>query len=368
MGRAPAARALIGVALAGATLGVTACGGSDDNDDSGGGAEAKKGGELVIQSPGGSYAAAYNAAYWQPFENETGIKIKLSEGGDDPVAQIKAQVQSGNVLLDLVACGPGIVLANPDLWEPVDKSVVKGTDDLVYEVIGDKYAGADVEAFPMVAYRSDTFDKSQPTGWADFFDTGKFPGPRGVGNVGLDSAWSLPAAALLADGVAPDQLLPLDLDRAYKKLDALKKDIRVYWTTFGQSADVLRAKEVVINAMADGRAQQLINGGEPVGLVFKDAFRFTGAWCVPKGAPNAANAWKLMQWIYTHPKQQGVFTQLTGYGPPTEAGAAAAETLGVKDFSSKHIDEMIPDSTELLTYISDNSDELLNRFNKWAGN
>jgi len=75
-----------------------------------------------------------------------------------------------------------------------------------------------------------------------------------------------------------------------------------------------------------------------------------------------------MQWIYTHPKQQGVFTQLTGYGPPTEAGASAAEALGVKDFSSKHIDEMIPDSTELLTYISDNSDELLNRFNKWAGN
>jgi spermidine/putrescine-binding protein len=362
---------VLGVFVALLSIVAAGCGGSSDDDsksDTGSkNASDKTGGKLVIQSPGGSYAAAYNAAYWRPFANETGVDVQLSEGGDDPIAQLKAQVKSGNVLVDLVACGANIVSANPDLFEPVDKSIVTGAPDMVYDMIGDKYAGADVEAFPMIASRSDVFKDGAPATWADYFDTSKFPGPRGFPNVGLDSAWSMPAAALLADGVPPDQLLPLDLDRAYKKLDTIKKDIRVYWTTFGQSADILRSKEVVVNALADGRAQQLASQDVPVNLSFKDAFRFTGSWCVPKGAKNAANAWKLIQYIYSHPQQQAVFTQLSGYGPPTKAGVSAAEKLGVKDFSSKHIDEMIPDSPELLDYITKNSDELLNRFNDWVG-
>jgi spermidine/putrescine-binding protein len=354
--------------MAGMAIAAGCGGGGSSTSTSTTASKSAGGGKLVIQSPGGSYAAAYNAAYWRPFANENHVQLQISEGGDDPVAQIKAQVQSGNVLLDLVACGPGIVLANPDLWEPVDRTIVKGTPDLVYNLVGDKYAGTDVEAFPMLAYRSDTFKSNAPTSWADYFDTKKFPGPRGISNVGLDSAWSVPASALLADGVAPDQLFPLDLDRAYKKLDSIKKDIRVFWTTFGQSADIMHSKEVVMNEMADGRAQQLVNAGDPVGLVFKDTFRFTGAYCVPKGAPHAKEAWQLIQYIYTHPQQQAVFAQLTGYGPPTQAGVKAAQALGVKDMSSLHVDEMIPDSTANLQYIAKNSDMLLSRFNSWAGN
>jgi putative spermidine/putrescine transport system substrate-binding protein len=36
--------------------------------------------------------------------------------------------------------------------------------------------------------------------------------------------------ALLADGVAPDKLYPLDLDRAFKKLDTIKKNT-IWWAT-----------------------------------------------------------------------------------------------------------------------------------------
>ena len=35
----------------------------------------------------------------------------------------------------------------------------------------------------------------------------------------------------MADGVAPDKLYPLDVDRAFKKLEEIKPNITVWWTS-----------------------------------------------------------------------------------------------------------------------------------------
>lgn len=354
-------RALFAAVLSLALV-TAACTSSDDKTT------PDEAGTLVFVSPGGSYAAAAFAAYLQPFENETGIQIEQVEGGDDPVAAVRAQVESGNVQWDVAACGPSIVLANPDLWEPIDDSIVKTPPDIVYPgVVGEQYVVNDIEAFPMFAYRTDVFEANPPGSWADFYDTVGFPGPRGVPNVGLDSAWFVPASALLADGVAVDDLLPLDLDRAYQKLDELKPDIRVFWTSFSQSQDIIRSSEVVMNMMTDGRSGTLVAAGEPVGQVLNQAFRTSGSWCVVKGSPNKENGMKFLNYVLSHPDQQAVFTSLTFYGPPTQAGADAAVALGVADFSSLHMDELIPDSPELLEYIGTNSEELLDRWNAWVG-
>jgi len=323
--------------------------------------------KLVFVSPGGSYARAAYAAYLQPFQEATRTMIEQVEGGDDPVAAIKTQVKSGNVLWDVVGCGPADVVGNPGIWEPIDYSIVKSTRDLVYkEAAGQYNIVNDVETFPALAYSTKAFPHDGPTSWTDFFDVTKFPGPRGLSNVGLDSAWSIPAIALLADGVSPDKLVPFDLDRAYKKLDTIKPQVRVFWTSFTQSQDVLRSGEVVMNVMTDGRALQLVNTGNPVAVSFKQAFRFTASWCAPKGAPHAKNVMRLFEYILSHPQKQAIFTSLTFYGPPTRAGVAEAEKLGIKEFSSKHADELIPDSGTLLNYIKEHSDELLKRWNAWV--
>jgi spermidine/putrescine-binding protein len=341
---------------------VAACGGSSTSTQGGSG-------KLVVTAGGGSYGAALNAAYLQAFANETGIKVEQVAGGDDPVAAVKSQVQSGNVQWDAVNCAPTIVLANPDIWEPIDRSIVNvPTDQLFYPgEIGDKYVASDVETFPAMGYSTKAFPNNHPASWADYFDVQKFPGPRGAPNVGLDSAWLMPAIALLADGVSADHLVPLDLDRAYKKLDQLKPKIRVFWTTFSQSQDILRSGEVVMTPMTDGRAEQLVATGQPVGVMFNQAFRYTAAFCVAKGAPNAKNAMRLLNYMLTHPKQQAIFTSLTFYGPTTKSGADEARKLGVKDFSTLHADTLIPDSPELLNYIRSNSQSLLSRWNAWVG-
>lgn len=354
--------------IAALVIGLVACG--DDDDDGGGepAAASKDGGKLVFVSPGGSYAAAFNAAFLEPFQDETGIEIEQVEGGDDPIAQVKAQVESGNVQWDVAGCGKITASTFPDLWEPIDTSIVTATDDLVTDgLVTDIIVASDVEAFPIIAYSTDKFKDNGPKTWADFFDTKGFPGPRGVPNVGLDSAWSVPAAALLADGVTPEELVPFDLDRAYAKLDELKPDIRAFYTTFSQSQDILRSGEVVVNMMTDGRALQLVNAGTPVAVSFDQGFQFISAFCVVKGSPNAENGMKLLNYMLANPEKQAVFASLTAYGPTTNAGVQAAKDLGLTEFSSLHTDELILDSDELLAYVQDNDDELLKRWNAWVG-
>lgn len=347
-------------------LAVAACSGERTPTNQG---RSRGPGELVIVNPGGSLAQAINAAFLQPFENETGIKIRSVEGGDDPIAAVQAQVKSGNVQWDLVACVQESVIAFPEIWEQIDPTIVKSAGGLVYNLdqsVARYFSMNTLQAF-LVAYSKKAFPGRGPSSWKDFFDVKTFPGPRGVPNIGLESATNLPVVALLADGVAPKDLLPLDLDRAYAKLDELKPHIRVFWTTFGQSQDILRAGEVAVNFMADGRAGQLIAAGSPVGISFNQALSVVGGYCVPKNAPNKENAFRLLEYILSHPKQQAVLTSLTFYGPPTKGGVAAAQDLGVTDFTSLHVDEMVPQSSELVKYFQDHSDELLRRWNAWVG-
>src|SRR6516165_2101981 len=49
--------------------------------------------------------------------------------------------------------------------------------------------------------------------------------------------------ALLADGVPRDKLYPLDIDRAFKKLDRIKPHIKVWWREGNQSQQLIRDSE-----------------------------------------------------------------------------------------------------------------------------
>ena len=64
----------------------------------------------------------------------------------------------------------------------------------------------------------------------------KFPGNRGAYS---DVARMAPFA-LLADGVPKDKLYPLDVDRAFKKLDELKPHVKVWWKRGSQSVQLMR--------------------------------------------------------------------------------------------------------------------------------
>ena len=70
-------------------------------------------------------------------------------------------------------------------------------------------------------------------------------------------------------GVAKEDVFPLDVDRAFAKLDELKPNINVWWTTGDQSQQIFRDEEVVMGIMWDGRAHGLRDQGVDVQLSFE---------------------------------------------------------------------------------------------------
>src|SRR5207247_9117368 len=108
--------------------------------------------------------------------------------------------------------------------------------------------------------------------WVDCVDVQKFPGSRGL--CINDSPRTL-IFALIADGVPADRLYPLDIDRAFKKLNEIKPHIKVWWREGNQSQQLIRDGELYMMSIWNGRATELKQAGVPVELVWNGAVRST---------------------------------------------------------------------------------------------
>ena len=82
---------------------------------------------LTVVSWGGAYTKSQVEAYHKPYMKKTGIKIN-SEDYNGGIAQIKAQVESGNVTWDLVDLEPADVSRGCDegILEEIDAALPPG--------------------------------------------------------------------------------------------------------------------------------------------------------------------------------------------------------------------------------------------------
>ena len=90
-------------------------------------------------------------------------------------------------------------------------------------------------------YDADKYKDNPPDSWADFFNSKEFPGKRAVDGRPTPLSGTL-EAALLADGVASDDLYPIDTDRALKTYDKIKDDL-ITWETGAQQTQMAEAGE-----------------------------------------------------------------------------------------------------------------------------
>ena len=106
--------------------------------------------------------------------------------------------------------------------------------------------------------------------------------------------WKNPATnlefALLADGVKPADVYKglstkEGVDRAFKKLDAIKKDI-VWWEAGAQAPQILASGEVVMTTAWNGRIASANQEGKQFKIVWDNQILDSNFWVIPKGAKN----------------------------------------------------------------------------------
>ena len=117
--------------------------------------------------------------------------------------------------------------------EPIDYTVVDKSK--MRPGFGWDYAASTYFFSYVIAYDAQKFASDPPKGMADFFDVAKYPGKRSLYKWGA-GMWE---AALLADGVAPEKLYPLDLKRAHDKIAAFKANVVSYWGGGAASQQVM---------------------------------------------------------------------------------------------------------------------------------
>ena len=258
--------------------------------------------ELVVVDWGGPYTDAHKKASFEPFEKKYGVKVIVVTPPD--MGKLKAMVESGNVEWDVVAVDDYFVVraGSQGLLEKLDFDVIN-KDGLPEELVHDYGVPSNLFS-TVIAYNTVVFPEgNHPKNWAEFWDTEKFPGPRALNKYAPVTL----EAALLADGVEPQDLYPLDVDRAFAKLDELKDDIKVWWTAGAQPPDLLASNEVPLSVAWSGRITAVIQEGAPVGIEFNQGFIASNSWVVPKGAPNKELAMKLIAFML-EPEQQAAFS------------------------------------------------------------
>lgn len=311
--------------------------------------------ELVFTSWGGTTQDAQTEAWAKPFSEKTGILV-VQDGPTD-YGKIKAMVEADAVNWDVidVEFDYAVQAGKAGLLEKLDFSIIDKSN-LDPRFVTDYSVGSFYYSF-VIGYNLASFDKDGPKTWADLFDTKKFPGKRAF------YKWSAPGvieAALLADGVDADKLYPLDLDRAFAKLDSIKDDI-IWWGGGAQSQQLLASAETPLGMFWNGRLAALSQGGAEVGISWDQNITASDALVIPKGAKNKDKAMKFLAFA-SSAQGQADFATMSGYAPTN---------LKSGDLMSPELRATLPDAQKVsqvnanISYWAKHRDAIGKRWYAW---
>jgi putative spermidine/putrescine transport system substrate-binding protein len=264
--------------------------------------------QIVFNDSGGDMTKAMREAFYAEFERRYGIRVVTTSPID--VGKLKAMVESGNVEWTVTEIGPeeAMLAEKQGLLEPLDRTTID-LSGYPEHLRNRKFIMPKGVYTTVLGYRKDAFpDGKGPASWADFWDTKKFPGPRTLRDSPVDNL----EFALMADDVAPDKLYPLDQDRAFSKLDAIKPHIAVWWKTGAQSAQLLVDKEAVMGSAWNGRYYVAIKNGAPLHIEWNQGMIKESAFVIPRGAKDAYWGQKMLALI-TDAKLQGIYANIITY-------------------------------------------------------
>jgi putative spermidine/putrescine transport system substrate-binding protein len=311
---------------------------------------------LTFASFGGVYQEAQREGWLKPYTALTGVQFEESEESSN--ATIKAQVESGNVSWDVVDVGNDFGLdGNADLLEPLDYTLIK--QDEILPGFATTYRVGDITYGVVLAYNTDKTAGKVPEGWADFFDTTKFPGKRGLWKYSTGGVLEF---ALMADGVKPADLYTpkLDVERAIKKLDTIKDDI-VWWDSGAQSQELIGSGEVAMSMIWNGRGYSAKHtDNKPVEMQWNQQILTADYFVVPKGTPNKQVAMEFIAWATCANNNAAVSNKIP-YGPTNKN--STANPAVVQDLAVTNVDENTGYFND--AYLIDNFDAIDAPFQAW---
>lgn len=328
--------------------------------------------QFTAVSFGGAYGAAQQKHMLDPFMAKTGHKI-LFENYSGGIAEIKAQVESGNILWDVVdvevidlerACSEGLLEIFPQHTLPAGADGVAAKDDFTPQALANECGVGNIIWTILYSYNSDTIKGGQPDSINDFFDTATFPGKRALRKrPQVNMEW-----ALIADGVPKEQVYDVlatnaGQSQAFAKLDSIKNDL-VWFDSWSQAPQLLNDGGAVMVQSANGRIFDAIQkDNKPFEMVWDAHLYDLDVWAIVKGSKNKALAEDFIRFATGSRPESGM--QDVAYGPTRNSSYAFVDQAVIPKLPSAHLDKGLKASGE---FWADYGESLGEKFNEWLLN
>ncbi len=334
---------------------------------------------ITVVSWGGAYTKSQIEGYHKPFIRDTGININSVDynGG---LAEIKAQVETGNVTWDVVDVEKSEAIQGCDegLFEEVDFAMLPdGTDgtpamdDFVDGSLIEPCAVGNISWSTVYAFDSSKWPSGgAPSTIQDFCDVQKFPGKRGL----RKGAKATLEVALMCDGVPASQVYdtlrtPAGVNRAFASLDRIKDHV-LWWEAGSQPPQLLADGEVAMTTAYNGRIfNAAVDEGKPFVIVWDGQILDYDFYVIPKGTKNLESATKFL-FYSTGTVPLAAQASYIAYGP---VRLSSAPHVGKHAATGVEMAPHMPTAPDNLRnalasdhdFWADHVDELNERFNAW---
>lgn len=281
--------------------------------------------EIIFSMWGGDAEEVYRKAWGAPYEEKAGVAIQF-DGSGPTRGKIRAMVESKNVTWDVCDSGLGTQssLGPEGLLEPIDYTIVdknKIVPGLAYQWGATGYIYSSV-----LTWDSKAFGGEEPKTWVDFWDVKRFPGKRVMWKYMV----GVLEAALIADGVEPSKVYPIDMDRALNKIKELKEHL-VLWDNGTSSQQVFRDGEVTMGQIWHTRSTMLADESQGrFKYTFNQGIVQPGVWVVPKGNPAGKAVFEFLASMQ-EPEKQLILLKELSQGPANPETAKLAPELASKN-------------------------------------
>jgi putative spermidine/putrescine transport system substrate-binding protein len=270
--------------------------------------------ELVFACNGGKTQEEFEKSFFPDFTAKTGASVTYVAGQPaDNLAKVRAQAGAASIDALWLAGGVTYQAIRDELVQPLDKSKLPNYEKTLDNLKTQERAAAIGLTTCGIIYNEEVFAAKgwdAPTSWWDLWD------PKYAGGVGCYSINATSACAFL---VKISQILTGDyknLDAAFAKFAELTPNMAAFYTSAGAYDTAMQQGDVWIGMNTSVRAQQMKDGGAPIGFVQpKEGMAGYETWAgVVTGAPhpNVAHAW--IDYLLST-EAQTLMPQTIGYSP-----------------------------------------------------
>lgn len=289
---------------------------------------------LTVVTWGGTYEASQQAAYFEPFTEETGIPIRTVRY-DGSLSALREHLAGTSPVewdvIDLIR-SDARVGCRENLLEPIDPAILAPAPDGTpapqdfMEGTITPCAITQLVFSTVIAYNDEAFPGRKPRSIEDFFDLQTFPGKRALRKAPV----ALLEWALMSYGVPRQQLYDLlstqrGFDLAFGRLDRIRDQL-VWWTGGQEPVEMLVSGEV---AMASGYNGRFFHAraveGEPISVIWDGQLLDFNSWSIPMGTDQPETARRFIRFA-TQTERMADQSSRISYGPTRQS---AQEHVGL---------------------------------------